>query len=163
MALRYNNITICDKMSFKILHLNLKLENDKEGEHNKSKRFNCDTYLVNHLPCNYQLLLPLWHTIRTYRRSNSSSKTGASNTKQLCADMSRVATHHNEKTHNATAITLSRYIWIVWRSIHKWKSQKNLLIETKLKEKGLPAGKIAKNTHWRSVFLFNRHSKYDAV
>ena len=25
-----------------------------------------------------------------------------------------------------------------------------------------PAGKIAKNTHWRSVFLFNRHSKYDA-
>ena len=26
-----------------------------------------------------------------------------------------------------------------------------------------PACKIAKNTHWRSVFLFNRSSKYDAV
>ena len=27
----------------------------------------------------------------------------------------------------------------------------------------IPAGKIAKNTHWRSVFWFNRHSKYDTV
>jgi len=84
-------------------------------------------YLANHLPCNYHLPDLPWHTIRTYRPSDSSSKIGVENTMKRCAGKIYVATHHNEKMRNAEATVLLKYIWTVWRSIHIWKNQQSHL------------------------------------
>ena len=39
----------------------------------------------------------------------------------------------------------------------------NLQLVYSWRKYNTPAGKITKKYHWRSVFLFNRPSKYDAV
>ena len=85
--------------------------------------------------------------------------------KNMCFSAKHFLWHKNTSISALSVLVLHHakrnFYWRIYISLRSWHSK--LLYYFIVCMNTYPAGKISKNTHWRSVFLFIWHSKYHAV